>query len=305
MEQNCTVSKDVIVDRFKAIQDEICEALSQNDGGASFVEDLWERPEGGGGRTRILENGNVIVKGGVNFSAVHGAMDEKIAKELGFSASDFFATGVSIVIHPINPNVPIIHMNIRYFELDANTWWFGGGIDLTPHWVNEEQTKWFHQQLKGVCDQFSTDYHPKFKEWADNYFYIPHREETRGVGGIFFDRLNTSNYPGSKSDLFEFTAALGESFSRIYTQLMDSNKTKKYSEEDLDWQKVRRSRYVEFNLIYDRGTTFGLKSNGRVESILMSLPPDTGWEYNRAYSEREKTTLEKLVKGIDWINYTV
>ena len=302
MEQSNAVSKTEIVERFQHIQDQICEALSHEDGGASFVEDKWERDGGGGGRTRIINGGKVIAKGGVNFSEVFGQMDPKIAGELGFQAAEFFATGVSIVMHTQNPMVPIIHMNIRYFELDENTWWFGGGIDLTPHWVKPDQAAWFHSQLKAVCDRFDEAYYPEFKKWADDYFFIPHRNETRGVGGIFFDRLNTKSRAKSKAELFEFTAAVGEAFANIYTHLMSLNKELPFTEEDLKWQSLRRSRYVEFNLIYDRGTTFGLKSNGRTESILMSLPPSTGWEYNRDYSEKERECLARLVKGIDWVN---
>jgi len=289
-----------IAERFKSIQDAICAALEKQDGAGTFVEDLWERPEGGGGRTRILQHGTVIEKGGVNFSAVHGQMPEFLSKEIGKEATQFFATGVSIVIHPNSPKVPIIHMNIRYFETDSGVWWFGGGIDLTPHYVVEDQASWFHRQLKEVCDAHQVADYAAYKDWADNYFYIPHRNETRGVGGIFFDKLDASK--GSKEDIFNYVVAVGEAFAPIYTKLMEQNSALSYTDEHKQWQQVRRGRYVEFNLVYDRGTQFGLKTNGRIESILMSLPESAGWFYNLKpeANSPEAKTLALLTKGIDW-----
>ena len=304
MAENITVNRNAIEAAFREIQHEICEALSHEDGGASFVKDAWVREQGGGGLSRVLTNGNIIEKGGVNFSAVHGKMDPNIASELHMNAEEFFATGVSIVIHPHSPHVPIIHMNIRYFELNEDTWWFGGGIDLTPHWVVPDDAQWFQQQLQSVCDAFDSEYYSKFKKWADDYFFLPNRNETRGVGGIFFDRLNSTSYNQTKSQLFEFVCAVGRAFAPIYCHFMRKNHTIPITPQDMEWQKVRRSRYVEFNLIYDRGTTFGLKSNGRTESILMSLPPNTGWEYCRSYSDQEKQCLAHLQKGIDWVSYS-
>ncbi len=284
---------------FRDLQDEICHALEAADGEGQFREDLWERPGGGGGRTRILE-GKHIEKGGVNFSAVHGTLSPKASQKLQLDGEAFFASGVSIVLHPRNPWVPIIHMNVRYFEMDSGAWWFGGGIDLTPHYIQPEQAAWFHQQLKAVCDRFDPNYYPKFKDWADRYFYLPHREETRGVGGIFFDRLQAD-----KAHTFGFVQGVGEAFAPIYVQLLDDNQARSYATDQVEWQRYRRGRYVEFNLVWDQGTRFGLETNGRTESILMSLPPLARWEYDlqpKAGSP-EAETQRLLQKGIDWINY--
>ena len=281
----------------------ICAELEAEDGKAKFVEDNWERPGGGGGHTRVIQHGNVFEKGGVNFSAVHGELSENMVKALGISSKEFFATGVSIVIHPINPFVPIIHMNVRYFELSDGTYWFGGGIDLTPHYVQEVDAKFFHSQLKNTCDKFDAAYFPKFKNWADDYFYIPHRKETRGVGGIFFDRLKEE---GSKSkvEIWNFVQAVGETFAPTYRQIVSRNKNQEYSEANLQWRNLRRGRYVEFNLVYDKGTKFGLETDGRVESILMSLPENASWFYNFVPEPTgaEAQTLAHLVKGTDWIS---
>ncbi len=296
------IDKDKIAAEYQAIQDEICKSLEKADGLASFEEEKWEREGGGGGRTRIIRNGNVIEKGGVNFSAVHGKLPEAIKKSFKVDNDEFFATGVSIVIHPTNPWVPIIHMNIRYFELNEEIRWFGGGIDLTPHYVIDQDAQFFHQSLKDVCDEYSKKFYPEFKEWADRYFYIPHRNETRGVGGIFYDRLTPQKTGLSDHDIFEFSNSLGRSFIPIYTELINRNFQKPYTDEHKQWQFIRRSRYAEFNLVYDAGTKFGLETSGRIESILMSLPPQANWEYNhvpKSGSEEEKT-LSLLKKGIDW-----
>ena len=293
-----------ITSYFMSLQDGICAALSAADGG-TFVEDSWDRPGGGGGRARVLR-GSHIEKGGVNFSAVHGELPPQAAASLHVEgeAAHFYATGVSIVLHPRNPHVPIIHMNVRYFELDGGRFWFGGGIDLTPHYVVPEQAAFFHQQLKMTCDRFDPAYYPKFKRWADDYFFIPHRNETRGVGGIFFDRLEPEKEGKTKQTLFDFTAAVGETFAPTYLALLDRNKDLPYTEAEQDWQKVRRGRYVEFNLVWDRGTKFGLTTNGRTESILMSLPPLAGWAYNHqpAAGSREAATQAALVKDRDWLS---
>jgi coproporphyrinogen III oxidase len=296
-------NKHEISDYFKTLQDVICNALEQTDGLAKFKEDLWIRPEGGGGRTRIIENGNILEKGGVAFSAVYGPLHEKMLKSMGIEEQvDFFATGVSIVMHPENPFVPIIHMNVRYFEMENGDCWFGGGIDLTPNYVNEADAKWFHNQLKIACDNQSIDYYPKFKTWADDYFYNTHRNETRGIGGIFFDYQKPSENV-SKQQLFEFVKSIGESFAPIYTHLMAKNNIIIFSQENKDWQNLRRGRYVEFNLVHDRGTKFGLETNGRVESILMSMPPEANWKYNYEPLEgsAEAATQKILKKGIDWV----
>lgn len=295
------LNKEQIIEYFKGLQDSICKSLEKADGEGIFQEDLWERPGGGGGRSRVIQ-GKVIEKGGVNFSAVHGAMPEKISQKLGLEAGEFLATGVSIVLHPHNPNVPIIHMNVRYFEMSNGTWWFGGGIDLTPHYIVEQEARYFHTRLKQVCDNHHSAYYPKFKKWADDYFYLKHRKETRGVGGIFFDRLSHQD-DFTKTARFNFVKEVGEAFAPIYTQFMLSNKDLPFTEEQKKWQMLRRGRYVEFNLVWDKGTKFGLDTDGRTESILMSMPPVANWVYNyqaKKGSEEEKT-LNLLKKGIDWV----
>jgi len=273
------------------------------DGLGKFEEEIWERQGGGGGRTRILQNGAIIEKGGVNFSAVHGKLPEPIKKAFGVTEEDFFATGISIVIHPNHPWVPIIHMNIRYFELSDEVRWFGGGIDLTPHYIISEDAQFFHQGLKKVCDSFNTTFYQEFKTWADNYFYIKHREETRGIGGIFYDRLSPKTANIAWDEIFEFSKTLGRSFLPIYTELIARNRSKAFTQEEKEWQYQRRSRYAEFNLVYDAGTKFGLETNGRIESILMSLPPQANWVYNFIPTEGslEAETLSLLKKDINWV----
>ncbi len=302
------ITKEQIAADYQLIQDEICVSLEQTDGKARFEEELWERDGGGGGRTRIIQNGNIFEKGGVNFSAVHGHLPHTMKKALNVEQDDFFATGVSIVIHPNHPMVPIIHMNIRYFEMPSSfatgkpVKWFGGGIDLTPHYVFEEDARYFHTYLKSVCDSFYHDFYHRFKLWADDYFFIKHRNETRGIGGIFYDRL-TANDDLSWEQVFEFSKAIGRSFVPIYTELVNRNRDKDFNEEHQLWQYQRRSRYTEFNLVYDAGTRFGLETNGRIESILMSLPPTAKWVYNYqpAPGSEEEKTLSLLKKGINWV----
>ena len=328
------LTKEEITEWFKSLQDNICNALETEDAKAKFFEENWTREEGGGGRTRIIQHGNVIEKGGVNFSAVHGALPEQIfagtlhtetnnselttnnqtlktnstqqlTPNSGLRTPNFYATGVSIVIHPSNPMVPIIHMNVRYFEMDNGTWWFGGGIDLTPHYINEQDAVFFHNSLKNACAKHNPEYYTKFKKWADDYFFIPHRKETRGIGGIFFDKLNEQkNNPNSptKEQLFGFVKEIGNSFAPIYTSLMNKNKNLPFTEENKKWQLIRRGRYVEFNLVYDKGTKFGLETNGRIESILMSLPELASWQYNHTPipESPEAKTLALLIKDIEW-----
>lgn len=296
------VKKEEIATWFRALQDRICAELETIDGKGKFVEDQWERAEGGGGRSRVLSGGEVVDKGGVNCSAVFGPLPDQISKGLGMPAGEFYATGISIVIHPVHPWVPIIHMNLRYFEMKGGQSWFGGGIDLTPHYVVDEDAQFFHQSLKRVCDAHSASYYPEFKEWADNYFYIEHREETRGIGGIFFDRLSKTDEL-SMIDRFAYVKEVGENFMPIYSELIKRNRHKPFGPAETNWQMLRRSRYVEFNLVYDKGTMFGLKTKGRIESILMSLPPLAQWTYNVQPNEgsTEKKTLNKLKKGINWV----
>ncbi|MFD2556147.1 oxygen-dependent coproporphyrinogen oxidase [Sphingobacterium tabacisoli] len=297
------ILKEEIAEAYQRIQDEICQALESLDGGAKFEEELWEREGGGGGRTRIIQNGNILEKGGVNFSAVHGKLPETIKKAFGVDSEDFFATGVSIVIHPNNPHVPIIHMNIRYFELNDEVRWFGGGIDLTPHYVQEDDARYFHQTLKDVCDRHKDSFYEEFKTWADNYFFIKHRNETRGIGGVFYDKLTPGKTGLSYDEIFAFSCDLGRAFAPLYTELVNRHRDKTYTTAEKDWQLLRRGRYVEFNLVYDSGTRFGLETNGRIESILMSLPAQANWFYNftpSANSEEAKT-IALLRKGINWV----
>lgn len=294
---------------FKDLQDRICAAIATTDGGATFHEDLWQHHSGGGGRTRLIQNGAVIEKGGVNFSSVKGEVHPRLRAQMNLpenASPQFTATGVSIVMHPRNPHVPIIHMNVRYFELDNGTCWFGGGIDLTPHYVVAEDAHAFHQTLKAACDKHHPEFYPRFKTWADDYFFIQHRNETRGIGGIFFDYLKPDE-PGngqglSKTQLFEFVKEVGENFAPIYTALMQKYADKPFTEAEKQWQYLRRGRYVEFNLVWDRGTKFGLETNGRTESILMSLPPQANWEYNfiPEPGTAEAETLNWLRKGVAW-----
>jgi coproporphyrinogen III oxidase len=304
-------TKDTIESWFKTLQNDICNDLEIADGKGKFERDVWQRPGGGGGISRVINNGNVIEKGGVNFSAVWGDAPPHVLKSLELSESNaqFFATGVSIVLHPHNPFVPIIHMNVRYFEIrpdKENTlpthWWFGGGIDLTPHYVHDDDARFFHQQLKDTCNKHHVDFYTKFKPWADDYFYLKHRKETRGVGGIFFDYLkDTDGF--TKQNRFAFVQDVGKTFAPVYTALMQRNKEKPFTEDNKNWQMLRRGRYVEFNLVWDRGTKFGLETDGRTESILMSLPPIAHWQYNHQPlpDSAEAKTLQKLCKGINWV----
>lgn len=297
--------KQQITTFFQSLQDRICQALEKADGGGQFQEDLWERPGGGGGRTRIMQ-GKKIEKGGVNFSAVDGQLPDKIAQALRVAPGHFLATGVSIVLHPHSPMVPIIHMNVRYFELESGEWWFGGGIDLTPHYVVPADARYFHEQLKAVCDRHHVDYYPRYKQWADDYFYLKHRDETRGIGGIFFDRLGSQEEDPDKAACFAFVQDVGNAFAPIYTHFLAHKADLPYGEQETQWQRLRRGRYVEFNLVWDKGTKFGLDTNGRTESILMSLPPMAGWVYQHepTIGSREAQTLSLLKKGIDWVNHT-
>ena len=287
-----------------SLQDDICSSLENIDG-ASFHQDLWERPGGGGGRSRVI-TGKVIEKGGVNFSAVHGALPDKIRSALKIPAQNFFATGVSIVLHPHNPWAPIIHMNVRFFDTDSGHAWFGGGIDLTPHYIIPEDAMFFHQSLKSVCDKHDLDYYGRFKKWADDYFYIKHRKETRGIGGIFYDRLSADDNH-TLQERFSFTQDVGRAFVPIYSTLINRRAESTFDGSHKEWQFHRRGRYVEFNLVWDRGTKFGLGTDGRTESILMSMPPMAQWTYMHKTEEgsKEKYTLDHLKKEIDWVNYTI
>ena len=304
-----SLQKNEIAEWFRGLQDDICKGLEAIDGQGKFIEDQWQRSGGGGGRTRSIAEGNVIEKGGVNFSEVHGKTPKKILHALGLENANFYATGVSIVLHPESPMVPIIHMNIRYFEMTPeknekpNQWWFGGGIDLTPHYIDREDASLFHRQLKKTCDRHHNQYYDRFKQWADDYFYLKHRDETRGVGGIFFDRL-TETDEQSRNGLWEFVKDVGLTFVPAYREQVARNKDKSYGEREKQWQLFRRGRYVEFNLVWDKGTKFGLDTGGRTESILMSLPPQANWAYNHnpGTGTPEHQTLLQLKKDINWVN---
>ncbi len=302
-------NREEIAQWLKSLQSHICSELEKADGSTQFTKEEWQRPEGGGGTSRVIQNGNVIEKGGVNFSAVHGdapsflfTEKEHTTQKDPASNLTFYATGVSIVIHPKSPMVPIIHMNIRYFEMSNGVYWLGGGIDLTPHYVNETDAAFFHQSLKKICDKHNANYYTDFKKWADDYFYINHRNETRGIGGIFFDRLNQSAKMSFEKNL-AFWKDVGSSFARIYVELISRNKNLPFTKKQTEWQLIRRSRYAEFNLVYDKGTKFGLETNGRIESILMSLPPLAAWHYNykAVPNSKEEKTLSLLKKGINWV----
>lgn len=295
--------REIISQAFKDLQDYIVEQLEKLDGISVFHEDLWKRAEGGGGRTRVISKGYVFEKGGVNFSEVHGPVSDAMKRQLDLDGNTFYATGVSIVLHPHHPFAPIMHMNVRYFEMDNGQNWFGGGIDMTPHYIDKKLAGDFHRALKRTCDQFDKTFYARFKKWADDYFYIPHREETRGVGGIFYDRLSASENV-SKEQLIEFAIALGRLFPELYAYQYNSTKELDYSEEDIQWRNLRRGRYVEFNLVHDKGTKFGLQTGGRIESILMSLPEHASWLYNYQPSDdKTKETLSLLKKEIDWLSF--
>ena len=289
---------------MRHFQDWLCYRMELADGsGTKFAETTWEHAGGGGGRTRVLQNGDVLEKSGVAFSAVWGGLTEKVAESLQLPDRRYFATGVSVVQHPRSPRVPISHMNVRYFEAGNGEAWFGGGLDLTPIYVDVSQARWFHEQIRDVCERHNPDYYLRFKTWADEYFYVPHRKETRGVGGLFFDRL-TVGQDGSFEELFAFVQDVGEVYGRAYQTIIRQTRDLPWSEREKHWQLVRRGRYAEFNLAIDRGTRFGLETGGRTESILMSLPPQAEWHYNLLPEpgSPEEISQRWLRKGIDWLS---
>lgn len=288
--------------QYRKIQERSCEILEKAEGTAIFSCNPWEKKIGSG-ITCVLENGHKIEKAAINFSHVSGDYSGEMAQMAGMQAGHFSAAGVSSIIHPLNPRVPIIHMNIRYFELDGGISWFGGGMDLTPHYVDKTEASGFHQNLKKTCDLFDASFYPDFKKQADDYFFLPHRNETRGVGGIFFDHLEPAD-DGEFEKLLGFTDALGNLYPEIYAQILEKKSGMKFSAKEKNWQYLRRGRYVEFNLLYDRGTKFGLASGGNTESIFLSLPPQANWMYQYAppAGSDEDETLQLLKKDIDWIN---
>lgn len=264
---------------FSQLQESMVKQFEAADGSGTFKYHPWEK-EIGTGITSVLQNGSIIEKAGVNFSKVSGPCTPALQNALQTKASTYSATGVSSIIHPQSPWIPIIHMNVRYFELSDGSAWFGGGIDLTPHYVIPEDAREFHISLKELCDRYTEQFYPKFKEWADRYFFLPHRNETRGVGGIFFDRIQASDYPLNNEAMTAFCCDLGNLYPKLYARLIDRYRDQWVSEREKQWQHIRRSRYVEFNLLYDRGTQFGLASGGNAESILISMPPQANWFYN-------------------------
>ncbi|WP_062060157.1 oxygen-dependent coproporphyrinogen oxidase [Cellvibrio sp. OA-2007] len=287
------------------LQDRICQALAAEDGGAEFMEDSWTRAEGGGGRSRVLTNGAVIEKGGVNFSHVYGTQmpASATAHRPELAGRAFEAMGVSLVIHPHNPYVPTSHANVRFFiaekEGAAPVWWFGGGYDLTPYYGNEADVVHWHQTAKNACDPLGEHLYPRFKKWCDEYFYLKHRDEARGVGGLFFDDYNAESFDHS----FALMRAVGDSYVPAYQPIVNARKGMAFTERERDFQLYRRGRYVEFNLVYDRGTLFGLQTGGRTESILMSLPPLVRWEYNWQpdAGTAEAQLYEKFLPHRDWL----
>jgi coproporphyrinogen III oxidase len=287
------------------LQNSICQALAKEDGEAGFLEDTWERPQGGGGRSRVMADGAVFEKAGVNFSHVLGASLPSSASSHRpeLTGRSFQAMGVSLVIHPHNPYVPTSHANVRLFVAEKAgaepVWWFGGGFDLTPYYGNEEDCRHWHETSRAACEPFGEDVYPRFKQWCDDYFFLPHRNEPRGVGGLFFDDLNEWDFETS----FAFLRAIGDAYLLAYLPIVQRRKQQPYTEHERQFQLYRRGRYVEFNLVYDRGTLFGLQSNGRTESILMSLPPLVRWDYDYqpASGSEEARLTEYYLTGRDWL----
>jgi coproporphyrinogen III oxidase len=322
-------SRERVSQFMKQLQDEICKGLEELDGTSSFIEDSWERPEGGGGRSRVMREGGVFEQGGVNFSEVWGTQlpPSILTQRPEAAGHGFYATGTSMVLHPRNPYIPTVHLNYRYFEAGP-VWWFGGGADLTPYYAFAEDAAHFHTTFKKACDNHHSEYYPVFKKWCDEYFYLKHRNETRGIGGIFFDYQDgfgelyrgpdqkgpAANYsreigspnPRNWEDLFAFIQDCGRSFLPAYQPIVERRRQMEYGEQQRNFQLYRRGRYVEFNLVYDRGTIFGLQTNGRTESILMSLPPLVRWEYG--YQPQPNTPEAELyntfLKPQDWANWT-
>ncbi len=287
------------------LQDQICEALAAEDGGAVFTEEAWQRPGGGGGRSRIIENGKLLEKGGVGFSHVMGDQlpPSATASRPELTGARWQAMGVSLVMHPENPFVPTSHMNVRLFVAEKDgmepVWWFGGGYDLTPYYGFDEDCIHWHQTAKKACSPFGENVYDRFKLWCDEYFYLKHRDEPRGVGGIFYDDLNEWDFDTS----FAFMQSIGNSFLEAYLPIIRARKSLPWTQSNRDWQEYRRGRYVEFNLVFDRGTIFGLQSGGRTESILMSLPPHVQWRYNyqpEVGSEEARLT-DYYLTNRDWI----
>jgi coproporphyrinogen III oxidase len=283
---------------FERLQRSITASLEEADGKGHFLQDTWKHEQGGGGITRILQDGHVFEKAGVNTSAVSGTLLDTLAERLNTTAKEFFATGISLVVHPYSPMVPTAHMNLRYIELSSGDAWFGGGADLTPNYLFDEDATHFHSTLKGICDDHNREFYPRFKKWCDEYFYLKHRGEARGIGGIFFDYVRDD-----PDGFFSFVEDLGEGFLKTYLPIIERRKDELFGEREKEWQLIRRGRYVEFNLVYDRGTLFGLETQGRTESILMSLPPTVKWVYDHRPEpgSREEGLLKVLHAPREWV----
>jgi len=295
---------DAVVTYLRTLQDRITTALAKLEGGDRFRRDVWQRPEGGGGESRVLSKGRIFEQAGINFSDVHGQAlpPSATARRPQLAGQPFRAMGLSLVIHPVNPYVPTSHANVRFFSTDAADpdWWFGGGFDLTPYYGFTEDAQHWHRTARAACSPFGDDVYPRYKRWCDEYFYLKHRNEPRGIGGLFFDDLNEWGFARS----FAFLRSVGDSFLDAYLPIIERRKTQPYGERERQFQLYRRGRYVEFNLVYDRGTLFGLQSAGRTESILMSLPPLVRWEYGwtaEAGSAEEKLMREFLCAR-DWLS---
>lgn len=289
--------KEKFYNYITQLQDTIVSALETIDGKATFKEDIWQRAEGGGGRSRVIENGAVFEKGGVNISKVYGPLNPAMQNYFNVGDVNFFACGLSLVLHPKNPFAPTVHANWRYFEMYEKDGalvdsWFGGGQDLTPYYLFEDDAIHFHNICKTVCDAHNTEFYPKYKAQCDTYFYNAHREEARGLGGLFFDHCKTSKTM-SMENWFTFVTDVGNSFLDAYIPIINRRKNTAYTDENRLWQEIRRGRYVEFNLIHDKGTLFGLKTNGRIESIFMSFPPTVQWRYN--YEPEADSAEEQLI----------
>jgi len=299
--------KELFYQYIQNLQDQICKGLEAVDVQAKFREDIWERPEGGGGRTRVIENGSVFEKGGVNISAVDGALPKAMQDYFNVGEVDFFACGLSLVMHPNNPMVPTVHANWRCFEMydkqgNIIKQWFGGGQDLTPYYLFEEDAIHFHQTCKTASDKHNPEFYPKFKKQCDNYFWNEHRNEARGIGGLFFDYCEATEEM-SMENWFNFVSEVGNSFLQAYVPIVEKRKNLAYSNEQKTWQEIRRGRYVEFNLVHDKGTLFGLKTNGRIESILMSLPPKVQWVYDHhpEIGSEEEKLIKVLENPVEWV----
>lgn len=300
-----TTNTDTVKEYLLDLQDSICQSLAAEDDSKAFNEDAWQRDGGGGGRSRVMEDGEVFEKAGINFSHVYGdgLPVSATAHRPELAGRSFQALGVSLVIHPRNPYVPTSHANVRFFIAEKDgadpVWWFGGGYDMTPYYGFDEDCVHWHQTAKQACIPFGDEVYARYKKWCDEYFYLKHRDEPRGIGGLFFDDLNEWGFDKS----FEFMQSIGDSYLKAYQPIVARRKDTQYSERERDFQLYRRGRYVEFNLVYDRGTLFGLQTGGRTESILMSLPSLVKWRYNwqPEAGSKEAELYEKYLKANDWV----